>query len=74
MIHITCDQCSNEFGVEDVVSARGVVWIAFCCPYCRHEYKVGDRVKLVRLSGGINIGGGSSINVKGDIAGRDIIR
>ena len=81
MIQVICsnDKCSLQFGItearlrihgnEAVVTGKG-----FACPYCGEGYTKGDGLDLFGVSGGVNIGGGGSITIGGDIAGRDLIR
>mgnify|MGYP001581466250 CR=1 FL=1 len=77
MVNVKCCDCDLEFGVtEGRAEIRGdrahVINKGFTCPYCCEGYTVGDALDLVGVSGGVNIKG--HVHVKGDIAGRDIIK
>lgn len=72
IVTIQCPDCKEHFGVVEIVIKNGHVRYSFSCPYegCGHKFSRGDALKLVGITGGVNIGGSAYIG--GDVVGGDL--
>lgn len=78
LIALICSKCEDKFAVErpyaKAEGGKAVVRVEFYCPYCQTKYKVGDKLKLMGTTGGVNIEASGNVNLSGDVAGRDLIK
>ncbi len=67
LIAIECPKCELKFGVEPENVKDNQARMSFHCCYCDRQFKRGDALKVIGVSGGVNIGG--RVQVGGDVVG-----